>query len=77
MDNSDSSVVEEMVNDYYIFKKQTLFSELETIEIALQIVNLINILHQENLVHTNLNPLNIFLQQKDINKMSFLNLYHC
>jgi serine/threonine protein kinase len=34
------------------------------------------LLHQRNIVHTNLSPEHIFLRKGDINKMCFLNLYH-
>ena len=39
-------------------------------------IDLCEMLHKENLVHTNLCPQEIFLKNQDIDKMCFLNLYH-
>ena len=47
------------------------------IEIAIQIIDLLEILHLKNIVHTNLNPENIFLRDGDVKQLCFLNLYHC
>jgi len=55
----------------------TVFTEFETIEIAINIIDLLEVLHEKDIIHTNLNPENIFLVEKDINRMCFLNLYHC
>ena len=57
--------------------QRTLFTEFETIEIALKIIDLVQILHSKGIVHTNLNPQNIFLVNDKTDKMMFLNLYHC
>lgn len=57
--------------------KKTVFTEFETIRIAIQIIDLLEVLHSKKIVHTNLNPSNIYLLDGDINKMCFLNLYHC
>ena len=43
-------------------KKLTLLTEFETIELAIQIIDLVDVLHQKKIVHTNLNPKNIFLK---------------
>lgn len=40
------------------------------------IIDLVALLHQHNIVHTNLAPENIFLKSGNINDMCFLNLYH-
>ena len=55
----------------------TLFTEFDTIEIALQIVTLIELLHDEDLVHTNLSPGSIFLRDCKVTQMCFRDLYHC
>lgn len=34
-------------------------------------------LHEQEIIHTNLSPSNIFLRNSDTKKMCFLNLYHC
>jgi len=54
-----------------------MFTEYEAIQIAIHIIDLLEVLHSNNIVHTNLNPENIFLIDKEITKMCFLNLYHC
>lgn len=46
--------------------RKTMFTEYETIEIAIQIINLLDVLHSKNIVHTNLNPSQIFLVDGDI-----------
>ena len=56
--------------------QRTLFSEFETIEITIKIIDLLSILHQNNIVHTNLAPETIFLRKGSINDMCFLGLYH-
>jgi serine/threonine protein kinase len=57
--------------------KRTLFSEYEAIEIVIQIIDLLEFLHSQDIIHTNLNPANIFLKNENTNTMIFLNLYHC
>ena len=57
--------------------QRTLFSEYETIDIAIKIIDLLEILHSNNIIHTNLNPENIFLLQGNSSKMCFQTLYHC
>ena len=47
-------------------RKLTFFTEYEAIEIAIQIIDLLEILHSKNIVHTNLNPENIFLRDGDV-----------
>ena len=58
-------------------QKLTIFSEYEAIEIAIQIIDLLSVLHSKNIVHTNLNPGKIFLIGGNPERMCFLNLYHC
>ena len=50
---------------------------LESIDICLKIIDLLELIHQKNMVHTNLCPSEIFLRDKKINQMQFANLYHC
>lgn len=57
--------------------RRTLFTEFETIEIAIQIIDLLDVLHSKQIIHTNLNPNNIFLVEGKITQMCFLSLYHC
>lgn len=51
--------------------KQTLFTEYQTIKIAINIIDLLDVLHCRNIVHSNLNPTNVFLREGDIEKMCF------
>ena len=57
--------------------QRTLFSEFEAIDIVIKIIDLLEILHSNNIIHTNLNPSNIFLRDGDVKQLCFLNLYHC
>lgn len=79
MSDQDSPVSAgpDLKDEEHNFNRHTLFTEVEVIDIGIQIVNLLEILHEQNLVHTNLNPENIFLVDGRIDKMCFLNLYHC
>jgi len=45
--------------------------------LTLKVIDLLETLHQKNIVHTNLCPAEIFLRDKDINQMCFLDLFHC
>ena len=54
-----------------------MFSEFEAIEIIIKIIELLEFLHEKNIIHTNLNPSNIFLKKSQTKNMCFLNLYHC
>lgn len=58
-------------------EKCTLFTEYETISIALEIVRLIELLHEKDIVHTNLNPDSILLREGDYRQMCYRDLYHC
>lgn len=57
--------------------KETFFTEVEAIDITLKIVHLLEIVHNKGLVYSNLCPEEIFLRDRDINKMCFTSLYHC
>jgi hypothetical protein len=57
--------------------KETFFTEVEAIDITLKIVHLLEIVHEKELVYSNLCPEEIFLRDRDINKMCFTSLYHC
>ena len=54
----------------------TFFTEVESIDICLKIIDLLELIHSQNMVHTNLCPSEIFLRDKKINFMQFQNLYH-
>ena len=43
----------------------------------LKVIELLELLHNKDILHTNLNPSEIFLRDKNIDKMCFLNLYYC
>ena len=55
----------------------TFFTEVESIDICLKIIDLLELIHSQNVVHTNLCPNEIFLRDKQLHQMQFLNLYHC
>lgn len=57
--------------------QKTAYSELEVIEIGLKIIELLTLLHDKDIVHTNLCPDTIFLRNADISKLCFLDLYSC
>lgn len=43
----------------------------------LKVIDLLEHLHSKEILHTNLNPAEIFLRDKSLDKMCFLNLYYC
>ena len=55
----------------------TFFTEVESIDICLKIIELLELIHHKSGVHTNLCPNEIFLRDKKLNQMQFNNLYHC
>ena len=55
----------------------TFFTEVEAIDLVLKIIDLLELLHENNMVHTNLAPSEIFLKDKKLNQMQFLNLFYC
>ena len=57
--------------------KPTFFTEVETIDIGLKIVELLELLHDNNVVHSNLCPQDIFLKDKKLSQIQFANLFHC
>jgi len=57
--------------------KRTVLSEYETIEIAVHIIDLLETLHSNKIIHSNLSPGAIFLEDEKVSNMKFVNLYHC
>lgn len=51
--------------------QRTLFTEYEAIDIAIKIIDLLEILHSQGISHTNLNPENIFLVNEKTSEMCF------
>jgi hypothetical protein len=47
--------------------RETAYSEMEVIDIALKIINLLEMLHTRDIIHTNICPQTIFLKNQDIN----------
>ena len=66
-----------MVRSGSVKSMPTFFTEVESIDICLKIINLLELIHEQNVVHTNLCPSEIFLCDKRLNQMQFLNLFHC
>ena len=55
----------------------TYFTEVQAIDLCLKLVDLLELIHDRNVVHTNFCPTEIFLKEKRPQQMQFLNLYHC
>jgi hypothetical protein len=55
----------------------TFFTEVEAIDVTLQIVNLLELLHSKDLVYSNLCPEDILLVDCDLHKMCLPSLFHC
>ena len=47
--------------------RPTFFTEVEVIDLTLKVLHLAELLHERNIVHTNLCPEEIFLRDEDIN----------
>jgi len=59
-------------------RKSTFMTEIETIEVVLKVINLLDKLHSKKIIHTNLNPSEIFFKiADDLNTLCFNSLYHC
>jgi hypothetical protein len=58
--------------DYLYVSKKTFFSEVEAIDIILKIVDLVDeVLHSNQIVHTNLCPQELFLRNRSIEDLCF------
>ena len=55
----------------------TYLTEVQAIDLSLKLVDLLELIHSKNVVHTNFSPQEIFLKDKKMNQMQLLNLYHC
>ena len=72
----DSSPDTSMQQDSIVPRSQiksqpTFFTEVESIDICLKIIDLLELIHSQNVVHTNLCPHQIFLRDKKLNQMQF------
>ena len=47
--------------------KETFFTEVEAIDMTLKIVHLLELIHEKDLIFTNLCPEEIFLKNRDVN----------
>lgn len=54
----------------------TALSEVQAIDLTLKVIALVELLHDRDLIHTNLCPQEIFLNKHDIEHLCFQNLYH-
>ena len=51
---------------------------MQAINLALKIINLLQALHERNIVHSNLNPDDIFLKEEgNVDSICFNSLFHC
>ena len=60
-------------NVNFLFEsKRTVFTEVEAIDLILRVVDLVNeTLHSKEIVHTNLNPQEIFLRNRSVEDLCF------
>ena len=63
----DTSMQESIVPRSQIKSQPTFFTEVESIDICLKIIELLELIHSQNVVHTNLCPSQIFLRDKKLN----------
>jgi hypothetical protein len=58
--------------DYLFLSKRTLFSEVEAIDLILRVVDLVSeTLHSREIVHSNLNPQELFLRGRSLDDLCF------
>jgi len=74
--NSSSA---EIKGDSFLYQsKRTFFTELEAIDMILKVVDLVDeTLHSRDIVHTNLNPQEIFLKGRSVDHLCFPGLFYC
>jgi serine/threonine protein kinase len=59
-------------------RRDTLMPEFEVIKLAIRIIDLLELLHSKQIIHSNLNPYEIFLPENDLeSELKFNSLYHC
>lgn len=51
-------------------------TEVKAIDLILKVISLVDLLHTNNIIHTNLCPEEIFLKGGSVESMCFANLYH-
>ena len=68
---------EQDMDQHLYISKRTSYSELEAINITLKLIDLLQVLHSQNIVHSNFNPSEVFLKDKSLDRMFFMNLYYC
>lgn len=49
---------------------------MKAIDLILKVISLTDLLHSNQIIHTNLCPEEIFLRGESVNQMCFTNLYH-
>lgn len=77
-DESKNNIDSDIEDDETIFqRKSTVMTETETIDIILRVISLIEILHSKGIIHTNINPGEIFFKTiDDLDTLCFNSLYH-
>ena len=59
-------------------RKSTIMTENETVDIVIRVIDLLEILHSKGIIHTNINPGEIFFKNiRDLDSLWFNSLYHC
>ena len=56
--------------------QRTVISEVKAIDLILKVISLTDLLHSNQIIHTNLCPEEIFLRGESVDQMCFANLYH-
>lgn len=64
LDGLKGKEVQQPTNDQP--SKETFFSEVEAIDVTLKLIHLLDLIHEKELVFSNLCPEEVFLRDKDI-----------
>jgi serine/threonine protein kinase len=74
--NSKFTEIDFKANDTTDQSQKTVFSEVKAIDLILKVISLTDLLHSNQIIHTNLCPEEIFLRGENVDQMCFANLYH-
>jgi tRNA A-37 threonylcarbamoyl transferase component Bud32 len=74
--NSKFTEIDFKANDTTDQSQKTVISEVKAIDLILKVISLTDLLHSNQIIHTNLCPEEIFLRGENVDQMCFTNLYH-
>lgn len=74
--NSKFTEIDFKANDTTDQSQKTVISEVKAIDLILKVISLTDLLHSNQIIHTNLCPEEIFLRGENVDQMCFANLYH-